>query len=160
MSGGAEEFDQALAGDRRRPAVHQGVKVEHRVRHHGGIEDDAHPAGAVVDGGERSHRAGLDAERLAQELGGAEREAPRCAQEAVQRFELDRRVFQRDHEEQRTLFVAQKQVLGVPAGHLAAQRPRFLDREHRRMAHGLVRDAETIQVGEKLVRRGRHGRAS
>jgi hypothetical protein len=28
------------------------------------------------------------------------------------------------------------------------------------MAHGLVRDAETIQVGEKLVRRGRHGRAS
>ena len=114
----------------------------------------------VVDGGERSHRAGLDAERLAQELGGAEREAPGRAQEAVQRFELDRRVFQRHHEEQRTLFVAQEQVLGVPAGHLAAQRSRFLDREYRRMAHGLVRDAETIQVGEKLVRRDRHRRAS
>ncbi len=44
----------------------------------------------------------------------------------------------------------------MPAGDRAAQRTRFLDREHRRMSDGLVLDAELIQIGEKRVGRGRH----
>src|SRR5208282_5611918 len=33
-----EELEQSVAGYRRRRGVHQGMKVEHPVRHHGGIE--------------------------------------------------------------------------------------------------------------------------
>ena len=74
----------------------------------------------------------------------------------MQRFELDRRVLQRDHEKQRALLVLEEQVLGVPAGNRAAQRLRLLDREQRRMRHGRVRDAEAVEEGEQVVGRGGH----
>ena len=75
----------------------------------------------------------------------------------MQRFKLDRSVLRRHHQKQRAFLVAQEQVLGVAAGHLAAQRAGLLDGEHRRMAHSLVGNAETIQISEQFVRRyGRH----
>jgi hypothetical protein len=156
MPGGFEEFDQSLPRNRRRPSIYQGMKVEHVVRHHGGVEHHRHTAGRVVDGRERGHRAGLDAEQFAHQLGRAEREPSGRAQEPVQRLQFDHRVFERHHQEGGALFVAQEQVLGVPAGHGTAQFARLVDGEDRRMADGLVGDAQRIQVGEKVVRRGRH----
>ena len=88
----------------------------------------------VVDRAEGRHRAGLDAERLEHQLGGAEGKPAAGAQAAVQRFELDRGILERGHQEQRVLLVLEEQVLGVAAGDLAAQRPRLLDREQRRVA--------------------------
>ena len=88
----------------------------------------------VVDGAERRHRAGLDAEHLAQQLGRAEREAAGGAEQPVQRLEVDRGVLQRGDQKKRALLVLEEQVLGVAAGDLAAQRLRLLDREQRRMA--------------------------
>ena len=122
VAGGFEEFEQPVARNRRRPGIDQGMKVEHLVRHHGGVEHHRDAAGVVVDGGERGHRAGLDAEQFAHQLGRAEREPAGRAQQPVQRFQLDRRVFQRHDQESRTLLVAQEQVLGVAAGDRAAQR--------------------------------------
>src|SRR6185437_14458252 len=52
-----------------------------------------------------------------------------AAQEPMQRFELDRRVLQRHHQERRVLLVAQEQILGMAAWNLPAQRPGFVDRE-------------------------------
>ncbi len=57
----------------------------------------------------------------------------------------------------RALLVAQEQVLRVPARNLAAQRPRLLDREQRRMRHGRVGDAEPVEKGEKVVGGRGHG---
>ena len=74
----------------------------------------------------------------------------------MQRTQFDRRLFGRDDKKRRALLVAQKQILGMPAGDGAAQIARLLDREHRRMGDGLVRDPERVQIGEKFVRRGGH----
>ena len=76
----------------------------------------------VVDDGKGRYRTGLDAKQFAHQFGRAEREAAGRAKQPMQRFELDRRVFRRHHQKQRALFVAQEQVLGVPAGRVAAQR--------------------------------------
>ena len=75
----------------------------------------------------------------------------------MQRLQLDRGVLQRGDEEQRALLVAQEQVLGVAAGNAAAQAPRLLDREQRRMADRRVRDAEAVEGGEKLGGRAAKG---
>ena len=101
---------------------------------------------------------GLDAKEFAQELGGAERKPPGGAKEPVQRFQLDRGVLARHDQVWGAFFVAQEQVLGMATRNRAAQLAAFLDGEYRRMGDGLVGDAEPIQIGEKLVRRGRHGR--
>ena len=65
---------------------------------------------------------GVDAERLPHQVGRAEREAAAGAEPPVQRFQLDRGVLQRGHQEQRVLLVLEEQVLGVAAGDRAAQR--------------------------------------
>ena len=72
-----------------------GWQLIDRMLHQAGVEHDRHPAVGVVDGGERRHRAGHDAERLHQQVGGAEREAARGPEPAVQGFQLDRGVFLR-----------------------------------------------------------------
>ena len=158
VSGGFEEFKESLAGNRRRAGIRQGVKVEYGVLHHRGVEHDSHAAGGIVDRGKRGYRAGFDAEEFAHQLGGAEREPPGCPKNPVQRLKFNRRIFTRHHQVGRTLFVAQEQVLGMAPGNRAAQIARLLDREHRRMSDGLVGDAEPIQIGKKLIGRGRHVR--
>jgi hypothetical protein len=157
MGGRGQEGDQVVAPNRGRHGVAQRMIVEHPVLHHGGIEHHAHPDVGVVQRRERGDGAGLDAERRAQELGRAEREAAAGAEPAVQRLELDRRIFERHHQEQGVLLVLEEQVLGMAAGDLAAQRARLLDREHRRMGHGRVRDAEPVEIREQVVGGGGHG---
>ena len=66
----------------------------------------------------------------------------------VQAFEVDLGVFQRHYQIKLVFLVAQEQVLGVAAGDLPAQGTRLLDREQRRVFHGLVRDAKRIESGE------------
>ena len=156
MPRGVEEFDQALAGNGRRFAVHQRVKVERLVRHHGGVKNKCHPAGFVVDRGERGHRAGLDAECLAQELGRAEGEAAAAAQTSMQRLELDHGVFERCQEYERPLLVLEKQIFGMRTRDAPAQCSRLLDREQRNMRDRPMRDAKTIEQGEQVLGRGSH----
>jgi len=81
---------------------------------------------------------------------------PVCAEQPMQGFQFDHRIFERHHQERRALLVAQEQVLGMAAGDRAAQFAPLIDGEDRRMGHGLVGDTQRIQVGEKVVRRGRH----
>ena len=54
----------------------------------------------------------------------------------MQALEVDVCVLQRDDEINFVFFIAQKQVLGVPAGDLTAQGLRLLDREQGRMLYG------------------------
>ena len=78
----------------------------------------------------------------------------------MQGFELDRRVLRRDNKEQRSLLVAEEQILAVNARDAAHEGARFFHGEHRRMRHRPVGDTEAIQIGEKVVRRGGgHGQA-
>src|SRR5690348_11827415 len=74
----------------------------------------------------------------------------------MQAFQVDLRTLERNHEIKLVLLVAQKQVLGMRAFDLAAQRLGLLDGEYRRMRHGLVGDAKTIQISEQSVGRVRH----
>src|SRR5205809_7446737 len=61
-------------------------------------------------------------------------------------------MFEGDHQEERTLLVPEKQVLGVHARNRAAQGLCLLDREQWRMAHGAMQDAELVQIGEEVSR--------
>ena len=74
----------------------------------------------------------------------------------MQALEVDVGVFLRDHEETARLSCPQEQVLGVPAGNLAAQRLRLLDGEQRRMADRGVGDPKPVEIGEKVVGGGGH----
>ena len=127
--------------------------IERFVLHHGGIEHHGDPALGVVDGAERRHRTGRHAPYFGQQIGRTEREAAAGAQRAMQALEVDLGVFQRDHEIERVLLVAQKQVLGVTAWHFTAQGCRLLDGEHRRVFHRRVFDAERVERGEQFVGR-------
>ncbi len=81
---------------------------------------------------------------------------PLAPKQAMQRFELDRRVFLRHDEKRHALFIAQEEVLGMAASTLATQRAGFLDGKYGGVPPGLVRDVEALQIGEKVVRRGGH----
>src|SRR5579862_4504094 len=158
MPRGLQEFEQPLPRSRRCPGVHQRVKVEHGMLHHGSVKHDSDAQSRVVDYREGCHRAGLDTNEVAHQVGGAKGKPPRSAEQSMQRPQLNHRVFKRYDEVHGSLFVAQKQILGVRAGNFAAHRLGLFDREQGLMADGLVRDAEAIQVGKKLVRRGGHWR--
>jgi hypothetical protein len=157
MAGRFQEFHQVVPRDRRRHRVGQRMRIDRGVRHQRRVEHHRDPLRGVVDRAERRHRAGRNTERFHHQVRGAEREPAGRAQSPVQRLQLDGGVLQRGDEEQRALLVAEKQVLGVAAGDAAAQAPRLLDREQRRMADRRVRDAEAVEGGEKLVGRGGRG---
>ena len=99
---------------------------------------------------------GVDAEHLPHQVGRAEREAAGGAEPPVQRFQLDRGVLQRGHQEQRVLLVLEEQVLGVAAGNRAAQACDCSTVNSGGWRHGRVRDAEAVEGGEKLVGGGGH----
>src|SRR5215813_7115371 len=157
MAGGFEEPYEVRARDRRGHGVDQGMTVDGCVAHQGGIEHNAHAPLAVVHRRERRDRAGLDAERCAQEVGGAEREAAGGGEAPVQRFQLDHRILERRDQEQRPLLVLEEQVLGVAARNGSAQLLRLLDGEQRGMRHRRVGDAEPVEEGEEVGRSGGHG---
>jgi hypothetical protein len=156
MPGGFEECKQTLAGNRGRAGIAEGMKVELRMRHHCGIEDHRDPMGLVIYDREWGHRTRLDAEKLAHQIGRAERKTATGAKKPVQRPQVDGRFLARNHKIRRTLLVAQEQVFGMPAGNRAPKIAPLLDRENRWMGHGPVRYAEIVQKGEKLVGRGWH----
>src|SRR5262249_22983986 len=74
----------------------------------------------------------------------------------MQPLELDPGVFQRGYQEQGALFVLEKQVLGVAARNLPAQRTRLLNREQRRVFHGSVNDAESVKKCKQVGGRRGH----
>jgi hypothetical protein len=156
VAGRREKLQQAVARDRRRRGIHQRMKIKRLMRQQRRVEHDAHAALLVIDRREWRDRAGQDTEHLLHQLGRAERKPARGAELAMQRTQFDWRIFGRNDKVGRALLVAQKQILGMAAGDGAAQLARFLDREHRRMGNGLVRDPERVQIGEKFIRRGGH----
>ena len=113
--------------NRRRAGIHQRMKVEHLMRHHGGIEHHGDAAAVslmtangVTEPGSTPRSSRISSAR-------AEREPARGAEQPVQRLQLDRRVFLRHDQKGRALLVAQEQVLGMAAGN------------RRRAARGLPR---------------------
>src|SRR5262245_20688689 len=129
MAGGFEEPHEVRARDRGGHGVDQRVTVDRLMAHQRGIEHHAHAPLAIVHRRERRNRAGLDGERSAHEVGGAEGEAAGGRQAPVQRLELDHCVLERRDQEQRPLLVLEEQVLGMAAGNGAAQLLRLLDGE-------------------------------
>src|SRR5438132_4882540 len=123
MAGGFEKAHQVRARDRRGHGVDQRVTIDGFMAQQGGIEHHAHAPLAVVHRRKRRDRAGLDAERRAHEVGGAEGEAAGGREAPVQRFQLDHRVLERRDQEQRPLLVLEKEVLGMTAGNGSAQLP-------------------------------------
>src|SRR5258707_15087575 len=84
-------------------------------------------------------------------MGRAERKAAVGAQEAMQPFEVDVRIFQGDHEVNRVLFVTQKKILRMPSGDLPTKASRLLDREKGRMLDRRIGNAKGIERGEELI---------
>jgi hypothetical protein len=80
----------------------------------------------------------------------------------VHALEVDFRILADDKDENAALLVLDEQVLGVPAGDVAAQGRRFLDGEKRRVLNGLEGNGEAFEIGEEVFRRGgdRSGRVS
>ena len=99
------------------------------------------------------------AKELEQRLRLAERDAARCADQAVDRLQVDHRILLRRDEEEIVLLVLEEQVLGVAAIDLAAQRLRIGDGEEGRMRNRLGFDAEVAEIGKKIVGAGGHGRS-
>ena len=60
MAGHVKEFDQVIAPDRGGHGVTQGVIVQRRMHHHGGVEHDRDTSPGVIEGRERSHGARID----------------------------------------------------------------------------------------------------
>ena len=105
--------------------VDQRMKVERLVFHHRSIQHHGNAAGRVVDGGKRCYRAGLDAQQSRSRSEAPNENRPLAASTRCRLFSRCR-VFRRHHQVDGVFLVAQKQVLGVPAGHLAAQSGRVV----------------------------------
>ena len=118
------------------------------------FEHHRDPLRGVVDHAKRRHRTGRGTERFHHQVRGAERKAAAGAEPPVQRFQFDGGVLQRGDKEQRALLVAKEQVLGVAAGNAAAQAPRLLDREQRRIGRA------RLTVGCAMPRRSRAAKSS
>src|SRR5260370_25481438 len=121
MASSLKEPQQVGATDRGGPAVDQRVTVDDVVSHQGGMEHDADAPVAVIHRRKRGNRAGLDAERCAQELGRCERKPAGGTESSMQRSELDHRILERRDQKKRTLLVLEKQVFGMPARNRSAQ---------------------------------------
>src|SRR5262245_29789065 len=74
----------------------------------------------------------------------------------MQLLELDPGVFQCGHQEQGALFVLEKQVLGVAARNLSAQRTRLHNREQWRVFHRRMGDAESVEKCKQVGGRRGH----
>ena len=129
--------------------VDQRMIVEGCVPHHGAVEHDRDAPVGVVDGAERRDRAGLDAERSAQQSGVPKEKRPPAPSRRCSDLRSIAASSSADDQEQRALLVLQEQVLGVPAGDLSAQRLRLLDREQRRMGHGAMGDAQPVEKAQE-----------
>jgi hypothetical protein len=130
------------------------MEIDAREGHQGRVEHDGDPPVRVVEKRERCHRARLDAERLAQQLGRAERQTPRRADRLVQPLQVDGGLVARDDEEQAALLVLEEQVLGMPARERCLDRPRLRHGEDRRVLRRLGGDAELFEEGEEIGRGG------
>ena len=69
----------------------------------------------------------------------------------MQTLEVDVGIFKGDHQINCVFLVAQKEVLGVPAGNLPAQASRLFDGKKGRVLDRRMGDAKGIQRGEELI---------
>lgn len=128
MAGRFKEAHEVRPSDRGRHGVDERMIVQRFVAQHGLVEHDLDAARDVVDRGEGRDRPRRDPQRFAQEVRRAEREAA-GAEPVVQRFQVDRCVFQRDDEQERAALVLEEEIFRVPSGDLPAQATGFLDGE-------------------------------
>ena len=112
----------------------------------------------VVDGAERRHRAGLDAEEFAHEFGRAEREPPDAPSRRCSDLSSIAASSSATTRNSAPFLSFRNRFLVCPPPVCAAQRARLLDREQRRMGDRLVRDAEAVEIGEQVVGGGGHRR--
>jgi hypothetical protein len=70
----------------------------------------------------------------------------------VHALEVDHGFLAQHQQEQAALLVFDEEVLGMAAGDFAAQVPRVVDCEQRRMVDGLGVDAERRQIGKQIFR--------
>src|SRR5665213_1563074 len=157
VAAGFEKTHEAGGRHRRRAVVFERVVVERFAREHRALQHHCDAARAIVDRGERGDAARPHAQRLAEELGRAEREARR-AQAVGQRLQVDAAFLERDDEPQPAFPVLEEKALAMPARQRAAQRLRLLHGENRRLVVGAVRDAQHVEPGEEFVGRERRYR--
>lgn len=157
MAGGFQEAHKVLASDRRGHGIDERVVVQRFVAQHGLVEHNFDAARRIIDRGERRHGPRLDSQRLAQEVGRAERKTAAGAEPAMQRLQLDRGVLEGDDELERPALVLEEEIFRVAAGNLLLQVMRFRDGEYRRMADGAVLDLQAVEKGEQIVRGCGHG---
>jgi hypothetical protein len=127
------------------------MEIDAREGHQRCVEHHRDPPGRVVEEREGRHRAGLDAEHLAQLLRGAEREPPRGSDRAVHPLEVDRRLVLGRDEEKAALLVLDEQVLGMRPRDAGFHGPRFGDREDRFVLDGLGGDPESAEIIQETL---------
>ena len=114
--------------------------------------------GGVVDGAERRHRAGLDAQHLAHQIGRAEREPPVAPSRRCRVFSSIAASSSATTRYSASFLSFRNRFLVWPPGIGPRRRATLLDREQRRMPDRRMRDAEAVEGGEKLVGGGGHWR--
>ena len=150
MSRRTQEFDQIGALKTGGARVDQRMKVEPFMAHHRFIQHDGNLSRFVIDCAEWRDGAGPNAPDLFQQFRRPERNAPLRPDFLMHPLEVDRCLFAQDEQEKAAFLVLDEQVFGVAARNVAAQNPRILNREQRRMIDGLGLDAERGQIGEQI----------
>jgi len=127
MTAGANKSQQVVGGDGRRLGVDQWVKVGGLVTEKSAIDHEAYCLGLIINDGKRCYCTRLDTEVAHQSLGA--REGETVGTEAFgQLIQIHVAILFAGHQPHASFFVAQKQVLGMRPGQLAANGLGFGDR--------------------------------
>ena len=95
MSGFAHEGDKIIPCDSRRHGVHKRMDIDPIMFHEPAVQNGAHPPGFVIDDRKGCDLTRLDTKVLPQLIRGTEAHPARPANDFMDRFEIDPRVFQR-----------------------------------------------------------------
>ena len=156
VAGGPEKSQEIRIGDLGRAGIDERMAIDVLERRERRVDQDLDTAMRVVDRGEGRDRAGLDAQILQQSIRLAEGEPPRRADAVMQVLQVDVGVMLGNREKQPTLFVDEKEILGVGAVKPVIKAARLLDREQRFMGDSSRLDPKPLEIGEQVFRRGGH----
>ena len=148
-----QEFYQISRRNRRCRGIDERMTVDERILHQGLVQEHLHLAFSVIDRPKRRHRAGRYAEQFKHCFGLAKRYFAGSANQMVDGFQVNNRVFIDRQQKVIVFLVFQKQIFGMPALQFPAQALRICNGEKRRVGNGRHFNAERINKAEKLFGR-------